>query len=354
MFIILLGGYFNFLCLKGCGRLGSVYGEAAGPAGSPMRGMGGQYGAVLRAPLPLHLPAAPANCFCLHLQHAWDPSQLGTHPHQSLRETNPVAHTHSSVPRCPTLRAALAGEFLPAHPRAGMEPHACLKLEAGAELQDGASPQWGGPTGCRLLLPPPLHACPSPDVSPTGLHAAGRSVAVTRRSGAIKHLPGARCLQIIAAAPAETVHGEERKGGKKKSRRGKKNHREKKGKLPNRNLPALSAAMPSHPAGAALLALALCVLLEDGEPRDFGGPGCSRGLGAGGTAGQFLPGCARLPLCALESPQRPPECAPVLRIQPATHPFSFCCRYGAASPAVPPRRGSAPESQAVLLQQLAG
>lgn len=111
---------------------------------------------------------------------------------------------------------------------------------------------------------------------------------MTRRSGAIKHLPGARCLQIIAAAAAETVQGENPQ-------------------IETLQLSLQPAAMPSHPAGAALLALALCVLLEDGEPRGFEGPGCSRGLGVGGTAGQFLPGCAGLHLCALESQQHSPE-----------------------------------------------
>lgn len=129
---------------------------------------------------------------------------------------------------------------------------------------------------------------------------------MTRRSGAIKHLPGARCLQIIAAAAAETVQGEKRKG-KETRGGGEIIEKEENPQIETLQLSPQPAAMPSHPAGAALLALALCVLLEDGEPRGFEGPGCSRGLGVGGTAGQFLPGCAGLHLCALESQQHSPE-----------------------------------------------
>lgn len=57
-------------------------------------------------------------------------------------------------------------------------------------------------------------------------------------------------------------------GGRKKKKFGgkKKNNLEilQVSLLPAQPIPASPAAMPSHPAGAVLLALALCILLEDG------------------------------------------------------------------------------------------
>lgn len=142
--------------------------------------------------------------------------------------------------------------------------------------------------------PPPLHACPSPDVSPTGLHAAGRSVAVTRRSGAIKHLPGARCLQIIAAAPAETVHGEERKGGKKKVEGGKRITGKKKA-----NSQIETFQLSPRPCPAILLVLRCwrspsASSWKTVSPGTLGVPDAAGGWERGALRGSFcrvVPGC---------------------------------------------------------------
>lgn len=72
-------------------------------------------------------------------------------------------------------------------------------------------------------------------------------------------------------------------GGRKKKKFGgkKKNNLEilQVSLLPAQPIPASPAAMPSHPAGAVLLALALCILLEDGEP------GMGSGAGGGPVGG---------------------------------------------------------------------
>lgn len=79
----------------------------------------------------------------------------------------------AACPTAPRSEQPRRGYFSPHHPSVGREPHAHSQRGAGAELQDGASPQWGGPTACHLPLFPPLHACPRPDVSPAGAPRGG-------------------------------------------------------------------------------------------------------------------------------------------------------------------------------------
>lgn len=123
---------------------------------------------------------------------------------------------------------------------------------------------------------------------------------MTRRAGAIKHLPGARRLQTQRGGSAGRA-GTAAKAGKASET---PQSRQRK-----------AAVMGSHPA--VLLALALCALLEAGEPRAGGGlgapgvPARERGppapLGAGSGAGgaRGCPGVCAGAAGAMQAPGSP-------------------------------------------------
>lgn len=171
---------------------------------------------------------------------------------------------------------------------------------------------------------------------------------MTRRAGAIKHLPGARRLQTQrGSSPGRT--GTAGEGGKSQEE--------------PQSRQRTAAVMGSHPA--VLLALALCALLEAGESRagaGLGARGCPHGRGdplhpLGVGRGLGVPGLCAGAAGAVRDPrsEEPPGLCGSRRTSPrpsegthgrAAHPsFPPCAATGLGHPPAESHLAALPRSK---------